>query len=156
MQAPGEKIRTSSDILVRLMSAADVSVTLSILKESPQASIWSKESILEPATQSSAWVAEQGGRVAGVLFGRVAADEYEILNLAVGQSFRRRGVATRLLRAAIEKAQAEGARQFYLEVRASNEGAIAFYSKLGFQICGRRANYYSDPVEDAVLLNFHK
>jgi ribosomal-protein-alanine N-acetyltransferase len=95
------------------------------------------------------------GRLAGILIGRRAADEFEILNLAVGREFRRRGVATQLVRAALEFAEAAGARQTYLEVRAFNEGGIEFYTRLGFQKCGRRTNYYRDPVEDAVLLVFH-
>ena len=156
MNAPGEKMGASSEITVRQMAAADITAAQSILKQSPQASMWSQETLLEIAIQRDALVAELDGSIAGILFGRVAADEYEILNLAVAQSFRRRGVATRLLWAALDNAYSEGARQFYLEVRASNEGAIAFYSQLGFHVCGRRTDYYSDPVEDAVLLNFHK
>src|SRR5271166_665677 len=121
MQTRGEKMGASSQIIVRPMAAADVIAAQSILKESPQASMWSEASLLERAAQRSAWVAEVDGCVAGILFGRVAADEYEILNLAVGESYRRRGVATRLLRAALKRAHSEGARESYLEVRASNE-----------------------------------
>jgi len=158
MQAPGEKIGASSTsaILVRPMASSDAAAAQSILNESPQASMWSKESLVQWATNRSAWVAELDGSIAGILFGRVAADEYEIINLAVGKSSRRKGVATNLLCAAIEKARSEGAREFYLEVRASNEAAKSFYTRMGFRVCGRRSNYYSDPVEDAVVLNFHK
>ncbi len=90
MHAHGEKIGPSPKVTVRPMLASDVSAAQSILKESPQASMWSKESLLEWAMQRSAWVAELDGCVAGILFGRVVADECEILNLAVGESSRRR------------------------------------------------------------------
>ncbi len=60
-----------------------------------------------------------------------------------------------MLRDALEKARSEGAREFYLEVRASNEAAISFYTRMGFSVSGRRANYYSNPPEDAVVLKFH-
>ena len=156
MHAPGEKIGDSSAVTVRRMSTSDASAAHTILKESPEASIWSREALVESASEGVAWSAELDGRVAGILIGRVAADEFEILNLAVGKSCRRRGVATQLVGAALEYARSAGARQSYLEVRASNEGGIAFYMRLGFRVCGRRPDYYRDPVEEAVLLVLHK
>jgi [ribosomal protein S18]-alanine N-acetyltransferase len=156
MYAPGEKIGDSSAVTVRRMSTSDASAAHSILKESPEASIWSREVLVESASGGVAWSAELDGRVAGILIGRVAADEFEILNLAVGKSCRRRGVATQLVGAALEYARSAGARQSYLEVRASNEGGIAFYMRLGFRLCGRRPNYYREPEEEAVLLVLHK
>ena len=155
MHAPSEKIGNSPAITVRRMTASDVSAVLSILEESPEASIWSRESLIEWASKGMAWVGELGGSVAGILVGRVAADEFEILNLAVGKAWRRRGVATQLVRAAIESARTAGARQAYLEVRASNEGGIALYERLGFRILGGRPKYYRNPAEDAVLLVLH-
>jgi ribosomal-protein-alanine N-acetyltransferase len=53
---------------------------------------------------------------------------------------------------ALIDAHSAGARHAYLEVRASNQGAIAFYTRLGFRACGRRPKYYRNPEEDAVLL----
>ena len=156
MHSPGEKISSSPGVTVRRMTASDVSAALSILEESPEASIWSRESLLESASQGIAWAAELDGGIAGILIGRVAADEFEILNLAVGKARRRRGLATQLVSAAVEYARMAGARQSYLEVRASNEGGIALYTRLGFHIWGRRPNYYRNPPEDAVLLALHK
>jgi ribosomal-protein-alanine N-acetyltransferase len=155
MHSPGEKIEDSPAVTVRRMSASDASAAHSILKESPESSIWSKESLLESVSQGIAWAAELDGRVAGILIGRVAADEFEILNLAVGKACRRRGIATQLVRSALEQVRAAGARRTYLEVRASNAGGIAFYERMGFRECGRRPNYYRDPLEDAVLLVSH-
>jgi len=155
MRVPGEKIGNTSAINLRRMSASDASAALSILQESPEASLWSRESLLESVSQGLAWAAELDGRVAGILIGRIAADEFEILNLAVGETSRRRGVATQLIGAALEFARTSGARKAYLEVRASNEGGIALYARLGFTFCGRRPNYYRNPVEDAVLLVLH-
>ena len=152
MHGPGEKMSCSPSVTVRRMSASDVSAAHSILEESPEASIWPREALLESASLGNAWAAELNGRVAGILIGRVAADEFEILNLAVGKGCRRRGVASQLVNSALEGSRAAGARQAYLEVRASNEGGIAFYARMGFRACGRRPNYYRNPVEDAVLL----
>jgi len=156
MLAPGEKIGKSPAVTIRRMSASDASAAHSILKESPEASIWSRESLLESVSQGIAWAAELDGRVAGILIGRVAADEFEILNLAVRKACRRRGIATQLVNSAVEYARAAGARRTYLEVRASNPGGIAFYTHMGFRECGRRPNYYHDPMEDAVLLVSHR
>ena len=152
MSSPGEKIANSPAVTVRRMSASDVSAGLSILEESPEASIWTRESLLESANRGNAWVAELGGSLAGILIGRVAADEFEVLNLAVAKAQRRRGVATQLVKVALEGARIAGARQAYLDVRASNKGGIALYERLGFRACGRRSNYYRDPMEDAIQL----
>jgi ribosomal-protein-alanine N-acetyltransferase len=156
MRSPGDKINKPKAVTVRRMSASDASPAYSILEESPEASIWSKESLQESVRQGVAWTADLDGRVAGILIGRVAEDEFDILNLAVGKAYRRRGVASRLVHVALEYARTAGALQAYLEVRASNDGGIAFYARIGFAVCGRRPNYYRDPVEDAVLLVLHK
>lgn len=155
MHAPSEKIGNSRAVVLRRMSASDVSAVLSILKESPEASIWSGESLLESVSAGMVLAAEVGGQVEGILIGLVAADEFEILNLAVAKAARRQGIAMQLVSAALESARAEGARQVYLEVRASNEAAIALYAQFGFQVCGNRPNYYREPVEDAVQLVLH-
>jgi ribosomal-protein-alanine N-acetyltransferase len=99
-----------------------------------------------------AWAAKWGGTVVGMLVGRVAADEFEILNMAVGRKWRRHKVATRLVKTALESARTAGARKTYLEVRSSNEGGIWFYKRIGFRGTGRRLNYYQQPKEDAVLM----
>jgi ribosomal-protein-alanine N-acetyltransferase len=137
------------------MSIADTTLALAILRESPEASIWSRESLLESASNGIALVAELDGCVTGLLIGRSAADEFEILNLAVAKQWRRRGAGTALVKASLESAGRAGANHVHLEVRASNEGGIAFYERMGFRVRGRRVKYYRDPVEDAVLLVFH-
>jgi ribosomal-protein-alanine N-acetyltransferase len=155
MQSRGENISGVSAVAVRRMRESDAFAAISILMESPEASIWSRESLLESASHGVALVAELDCSVAGLLVGRLAADEFEILNLAVASAQRRRGAATQLVAASLQSARNSGANRVYLEVRASNAVAIAFYARLGFEVCGRRTNYYRDPVEDAVLLVFH-
>lgn len=152
MPAPGEKSDTSLVAEIRQMRSTDVSAVLSILRESPEATMWTEDSLLEWSARGDVWVAELDGRVAGLLIARVAADEMEILDLAVASAYRRRGVASHLVRAALDSGFAAGVERSYLELRASNVGGMAFYEQLGYQVCGRRSNYYRDPVEDAVLL----
>lgn len=89
----------------------------------------------------------------GAVASREAAGEAEILNLAVGADWRRRGIGRQLMETALEGAMVRGVHRVFLEVRESNTGARAFYSQLGFVQDGRRPNYYRDPPEDALLLS---
>jgi [ribosomal protein S18]-alanine N-acetyltransferase len=82
----------------------------------------------------------------------VVFDELHINTLAVSPSQRRAGVATFLLQTVMAEAKAEGARRATLEVRASNEAALALYARLGFVVSARRPNYYTNPAEDALIL----
>lgn len=112
---------------------------------------WSRASFL-PLLGEFGWAAESAGRVVGYLFGRAAADEAEVLNLAVHPDHRRRGIARALLTAALDRFGSGGARNAYLEVRAANGEAQAFYRNMGFQEQGRRRRYYDDPPDDAVIM----
>lgn len=92
------------------------------------------------------WVAEEDGEVAGfAVWQELPGGEAELLNLAVDPRKRRRGAGRALV-------EAMGGRRAWLEVRASNEGAIRFYESLGFERRGVRRSYYRDPVEDAVVM----
>jgi tRNA threonylcarbamoyl adenosine modification protein YeaZ/ribosomal-protein-alanine acetyltransferase len=79
-------------------------------------------------------------------------DELHINSLAVDESWRRRGVARRLLDTVLREAAAEGARSATLEVRRSNDAARALYEGLGFHVDAVRRDYYQHPREDALIL----
>jgi len=81
---------------------------------------------------------------------RVDAD-WELENMAVAYSVRRRGIGTLLLRELIAHVVTEGVGNIFLEVRASNQSARALYQKTGFEEIGLRKGYYSEPKEDAIL-----
>jgi ribosomal-protein-alanine N-acetyltransferase len=83
---------------------------------------------------------------------RVAADEAEILTLAVTSAARRQGLARALLARAIAAAQAAGAQRMFLEVAAANAAGRALYAGAGFVQTGRRARYYPDG-DDALVLS---
>ena len=87
----------------------------------------------------------------GMLMGRVAADEAEVLTLAVAPSVRRRGLATALLRAARAQVSAGGGRAMFLEVATGNTAALALYQREGFVEVGRRRRYYADSSDALVL-----
>ena len=91
--------------------------------------------------------------VAGFVVALCLDPEWEIENIVVDPTLRRRGCATLLLRELLSRASHEGAETIFLEVRESNHSARSFYARLEFQVFGRRRNYYRDPEEDAILLH---
>lgn len=80
------------------------------------------------------------------------ADELHINTLAVRAEVQRRGLATRLIRHVFAEAVAAGVRRATLEVRRSNVAALKLYEGLGFQLQAIRPRYYSDPIEDGLIL----
>lgn len=88
---------------------------------------------------------------AGFILARVAADEAEILTLAVAPEARRKGVARALLTAVVETLGARGAKRLYLEVAADNAAARALYESAGFSEVGRRSGYYPHGADALVL-----
>ena len=94
-----------------------------------------------------AWVLlEQGQIVAFLVARKVIDDEFELLNMAVAPQHRRRGFGRALLIEVLDRFPGI----WFLEVRASNTAAEALYQDLGFHRSGRRRNYYSSPLEDAI------
>jgi [ribosomal protein S18]-alanine N-acetyltransferase len=78
--------------------------------------------------------------------------EVHINNLAVRPELRRRGLATYLLGRVLQRALEAGGERATLEVRRSNHAARRLYEGLGFRVRGVRADYYTEPVEDALIL----
>jgi len=92
------------------------------------------------------------GRIAGYIIYWVILDEVQINNLAVHPDFRRRRVAETLLREILDALPEQGIGFISLEVRMGNAAARSLYDKLGFKPIGTRTDYYSNPVEDAVVM----
>lgn len=99
------------------------------------------------------WVLEADGRIAAMLVLWFIVDEAHIATIATHPDFRQQGLGERLLVAALQAAQAEGARQAFLEVRAGNLAAQNLYRKYGFSVDGCRPKYYKDNNEDAILMS---
>ena len=115
---------------------------------------WSEESIRsELENELSCWlVAEEEGNVVGYVGSQTVLGESDVMNLAVAPSWRRRGIAKALMLALEARLAQAGSEKLTLEVRASNEAAIALYTRLGFRQIGVRPNYYFHPKEDARIL----
>jgi len=93
----------------------------------------------------------EDGAVMGYAELSVVLDEGTLDNVAVAPEYRRQGVADAMLSAFVRFGRAKLA-FLTLEVRESNIPAITLYQKHGFRAVGRRKNYYSDPLEDAILM----
>lgn len=90
--------------------------------------------------------------VAGFCAFWLVLDEIHINNVALRQRFRNQGVGTALMSHVLGEAKRLGACRATLEVRASNAPALRLYQRLGFYGAGTRRGYYSNPVEDALIL----
>ena len=96
--------------------------------------------------------AEGDGRVVGFIAGRILKPEAEIYKLAVGGCCRRQGIGSEMIRLFLRMAAARGVHSCFLEVRRSNTSAISFYEKHGFSYFRTRALYYSEPIEDGLVM----
>ena len=114
---------------------------------------WDEPSIASELTNPlSCWlVALWGDTLAGYIGSQSVLGESDMMNVAVAPEFRRRGVGRALVQALLAALAADN-HCLSLEVRASNEPALALYRQLGFRQVGRRPRYYSKPVEDALIL----
>lgn len=116
---------------------------------------WSLESIRAMTKEAGyvSLVAESDCRPVGYVGYRAVLDEADITNVAVYEEYRGRGIAFSMIEALLKKAQEEGVRKMFLEVRVSNEAAIHVYEKAGFRRDGIRRSYYVRPREDALLMS---
>ncbi len=113
---------------------------------------WSKQAFSEIVDWNQpCWIAEINGEVAGYLITQWIVDEIHILNIAVAESYRRRGIASALFEHMLAEALRQEMKNMFLEVRVSNQAAMDFYSAYGFQNLVIRKRYYEDG-EDAWVM----
>ena len=98
--------------------------------------------------------------MSGFIITRLAADEGEILTIAIAPSHRRKGVGVELMAHALELSYLRGAARIFLEVAENNKAAIALYRHFGFEETGRRKAYYPQgqlrkrkQPEDALIMS---
>jgi len=91
------------------------------------------------------------GRLAGYLVCSRYDTVWHVMNVAVDPRMRRQGIASRLMDHLFETADRPH-EQYTLEVRQSNDGAIALYERFGFRGAGHRRAYYHDNREDALIM----
>lgn len=140
-------------IAVRPLSAADLD-DVARLESTCFADPWTRAQLAEELDnpQATVLVAVQGGAVIGYAGMHCVLDEAYITNVAVSPQYRRMGAARALMDALIAHCIARRMAFLTLEVRASNEPAIALYRGCGFAPVGTRRGFYAHPTEDAVLM----
>ncbi|MDE7286439.1 MAG: ribosomal protein S18-alanine N-acetyltransferase [Lachnospiraceae bacterium] len=140
-------------LLIREMKADDVEVVSKI--ESEVFSMpWSAKDFLEMVEADYAYyyVAELDGEIAGCCGIRNIAGEGEITNVVVAPSYRRKGIALKMMEYMLKEAVKAGIGDCTLEVRVSNQPAIRLYERLGFKGEGVRPHFYDKPDEDALIM----
>ena len=116
---------------------------------------WSAKSIKETHEQGNAVIlgAYQDEILTGYVIFYYVLDEGEIARIAVSKEYRRQGVADLIYAGLLEFCKEKGIERILLDVRVSNEPAIAFYRKSGFAEDGIRKNFYDNPKEHALLMS---
>jgi len=153
------------DYRVREGVAADLVAVIRLEQETAEAPHWTAAEygaivdttgFADGAVRRRLFVAEGEAGLLGFAVGKVLVSEAvslgELESVAVDVSARRSGVGRMLCEAVIRWCEERGATEVELEVRAGSAGAISLYSGLGFVAVGERAEYYRDPVEDALLM----
>lgn len=145
-------------VRVRRMEPRDVDAVMEIAAATDHAPRWGRaayESAMDPANQPRrvALVAERESGLAGFVVAAVLpGEEAELESIATAVRHQRRGVARELFASLKHELWRQGVREVMLEVREGNHSAQGFYRFLGFREEGRRPGYYSEPVEDAVMM----
>ena len=118
---------------------------------------WSENALSEELSNNFARfvVALSNGEIVGYIGSHNVLGEVYITNVAVSPSCRRQGVGNTLITHLLNICETEEADFVTLEVRESNEGAIALYENAGFNNVGTRKNFYENPREDAILMTYY-
>lgn len=139
---------------VRPLEKGDLSAAAALEKDCFSAP-WSEKTLeaelQNPLNRFFAAVSEDG-ELLGYAGIQIVAGEGSVFNVAVKKEARRQGIGGELVHELLAAAKEQKTETVYLEVRASNLAAISLYEKAGFVFCGLRKNYYTDPVEHALLM----
>lgn len=141
------------ELRIRKMLPEDLSQVCGIEKENFTLP-WSEKSFLESMQREDTvfLTALAEDQVVGYIGCYCIDGVGEITNVAVKDTFRRKGAGGRLLERLYEEGALLGAEEFFLEVRESNVAAISLYTRQGFEKRGIRKNFYQKPAENAVIM----
>jgi [ribosomal protein S18]-alanine N-acetyltransferase len=130
------------------------------LEESTKLSFWGEENYRKFLAEFPEYFGfkvvvlteENSWRMVGFFLARALFENLEILKVGVSPDRQRCGLATQLMEAAYAEGIRRRCTRCFLEVRKSNQGAIDFYLRHQFKFAGTRLNYYSNPIEDAWIM----
>jgi ribosomal-protein-alanine N-acetyltransferase len=141
-------------VVVRRAGVGDIEAMLQVQEGAKGAPVWSEaiwRELFVDADVARAGFVIGGEDVVGFIVVNCVAGVAEMESVAVVESMRRRGLGKALCETAMAWARGCGAGAMELEVRASS-AAVRMYQALGFEEQGRRAAYYREPLEDALLM----
>jgi ribosomal-protein-alanine N-acetyltransferase len=145
-----------SVVVERIHDAADLDGVMAIENASfnnPTTREWYDSELQRPDVCYVYVIRTAEARVAGFCAFWKVVDQIHINNLAVHPNLRHRGLGKQLLARVLEEAASLGAPHATLEVRRSNEAARRLYEQAGFELVGVRTSYYTNPIEDALILS---
>jgi|ERR1051325_3078806 ribosomal-protein-alanine N-acetyltransferase len=125
-----------------------------LVAEAPTAAQWPTEHYEQTIHNSQprrVMLVFEDQTIQAFLVARAVADEWELENIAVAATSRRKGIGSIIFKEFLQIVRKEESRAIFLEVRESNIGARHFYEKLRFEKAGRRSGYYNHPKEDAIV-----
>lgn len=138
--------------MIRRMNPEDLEQVM-ILERQIFSRPWSEESMRSALQQETIYlVDETDGRIRGYLGIWCMAEDGDLCNMAVAEGVRREGVASGLMEEGMAQCRKQGVQRIVLEVRQSNLPAQTLYQHKGFVPIGVRKQYYSEPQEDAVIM----
>lgn len=147
-------------VRIRKIKPSDVRRIIEIERSWPHLSHWSEDSyyrLVNDEGFTASYLAEIEEEdtpplVAGFVIFHVAGSSSEVYNIAVDTRCARSGIGTHLMNTVMNESLKRYASRVLLEVRKSNTPAIRFYERFGFRILGERKDYYSNPIEDAYVM----
>jgi ribosomal-protein-alanine N-acetyltransferase len=143
------------NVQLRRLEARDLDVVEEIERES-YPTPWSRSmfdaELRKPSSLAIGAFTDEGDVLVGFAFVSRYVDAWHVMNVAVADAYRRRGIASALLERLFDITEADPRRGYTLEVRVSNTGAIKLYERLGFEARGVRRGYYTDNREDALIM----
>lgn len=148
------KTHRAPKVRIRPMAAEDVDAVAAIEHEA-FSSPWKAETfagLIDRDGMELLVMEGPDGAVMGYAVLWCILDQGELANIAVRPEDRGKGLGAVLLEEVLSVSRARGVASLYLEVRASNQAAIALYERFGFRDVGRRRAYYQNPTEDARVM----
>ena len=143
-----------SECEYRPMQEGDLDVVMQI-EPTIYSHPWTRGNFLDSLRAGhQAWVMMQNKVMVGYAVVMIVLDEAHLLNMSIAAPFQKKGLGRQLLVSIINQMKSNDIANIYLEVRASNEAALALYQKMGFLQSSIRRGYYpvEDGREDAILM----
>jgi ribosomal-protein-alanine N-acetyltransferase len=141
--------------LSRMFKPASMSIEPAAMRDAPRLSElhrasfhrgWGKGEFEDMLAASSVLAHRllSGRQVVGFIISRIAADEAEILSVAIASNQRGRGLSRNLVGQHLGYLLGHGVQRVFLEVEENNMPAVKLYQRAGFRVVGKREQYYSD------------